>query len=346
MIEPLKWKNGCLEIIDQTLLPGRLEYAVCRNHKDVIEAIKTMKVRGAPLIGITAVFGVYLGLKGKKWGSRKDLHRESDLLIADIASARPTANDLFYALDKVKSEIRKRPDTAPGVLPDLVLSLALRLVEEDLDRSRRIGSNGDVLIKEGMRLLTHCNAGGLATAGGGTALSVIYHCRKKIEKVYVDETRPCLQGARLTVWELLRSKIPCTLICDNAAGTFMKQKKIDAVIVGADRIAANGDTANKIGTYQLAVLASYHGIPFYVAAPLSTFDPDIKSGEQIPVEERHPDEVRVIMGKKVTVPSVDAANPAFDVTPSELITAVITEKGVIASPVGSNIRAFLDAYRH
>jgi len=336
--DTIRWKKGRVEMLDQTLLPGKTRYISCRAAGDIARAIKTMKIRGAPAIGIAAAFGVYLGLRGSKArdvkGLRRDLRRAMDLL----ARSRPTARNLFWALERMGAHFEKnRRLSVPGIKEEM-LREARAMLEEDKRICRKIGDNGKKLIKKGCRILTHCNAGGLATGAFGTALGVIFASRPRIKMVYADETRPVLQGARLTVLELVNAGVPATLICDNMAASIMAKKEIDAVVVGADRIASNGDTANKIGTYNLAVLARYHGIPFYVAAPASTFDLSLRGGKDIPIEERPPAEVKKINGRYITLEKVKVRNPAFDVTPAGLITAIITEKGVIPGPDKDKIR--------
>lgn len=332
MYETIRWRKGKVEIIDQRLLPGRTRYIACLTDKDMYDAIKYMKIRGAPAIGIAAAYGVYLGIRKSRAGSYAAFKKEIKKTIKLLARSRPTAVNLFWALERMNAVVEKNEKKTVAELKQLVLNEAHAVLKEDKRACRAIGRNGAKLIKKGSGMLTHCNAGGLATADYGTALAVIFTASGKIRKVYVDETRPVLQGARLTAWELTKRKIPMALICDNMAGSLMAAGEIDAVIVGADRIAANGDTANKIGTYSLAVLAAYHGIPFYVAAPVSTFDLNIASGRGIPIEERSSLEVKMIGKELITLKEVDTRNPAFDVTPAGLIKAIITERGVIKRP--------------
>lgn len=315
MIQPIVWDGKNLKLLDQRKLPFEIEYYKCTTLKDVCFAIKEMVVRGAPAIGVAAGFGFYFGVVEKI--KLKDI--ESMLL-----NTRPTAVNLKWAVEKMKECY---------LLKKELLQEALKLMEDDIKINRQIGKNGAKIINDGDNILTHCNAGSLATAGYGTALGVIRAAKEEGKKihVYVDETRPFLQGARLTAFELNEENIDNTLICDNMAGFLMWQKKIDKVIVGADRIALNGDVANKIGTYQLAVLASYHKIPFYVAAPLSTFDKNCQSGEFIPIEERSDKEIKEIFGKKITAEKQKCYNPAFDITPNFLITGIVTEVGIINS---------------
>ena len=330
--ETIRWRNNRVELIDQRFLPGRARYAACATDKDIHAAIKTMKIRGAPAIGVAAAYGAYLGVRGSRAKVFGKFKKELDRTRKYLAGSRPTARNLFWALERIDALVKKNRAKPVKELKRMILDEAHAVLEEDRRTCRLIGRQGKPLIPGGSAVLTHCNAGPLATGGCGTALSVIFSAKAKIKRVYADETRPVLQGARLTVWELMRKKIPVTLICDNMAASLMAKKKVDAVIVGADRIAANGDTANKIGTYNLAILADYHGVPFYVAAPVSTFDLSLRRGKDIPIEERSPEEVKKINGKYITVRDVNVENPAFDVTPAKLITAIITERGVIKKP--------------
>jgi methylthioribose-1-phosphate isomerase len=331
-VEPIRWKNNKVELIDQRLLPGKMRYTVCRTVKDMFEAIREMKIRGAPAIGIAGAYGVYLGIRKSRTRHFQAFKKELDKSINYLSGARPTARNLFWALERIAAVAGKNKNKSIEGLKTIILKEAHKILEEDKKICRRIGENGRKLIKKNSTVLTHCNAGGLATGGYGTALGVIFSSRKKIRMVYADETRPRLQGARLTVWELMKEKVPVTLICDNMAASIMAKKGFDAIIVGADRIAANGDTANKVGTYNLAVLAHYHNIPFYVAAPVSTFDLAIPDGKAIPIEERSGLEVKKIGTEYIAPKNIDVKNPAFDVTPAKLITAIITERGVIKKP--------------
>jgi methylthioribose-1-phosphate isomerase len=304
-VEALRWKGDALELLDQRLLPDRIAYVTCRNAAEVAAAIRDMVVRGAPAIGCAAAFGIAL--------------EPADSSYELLAKSRPTAVNLFWALERMRRARDKRAE-------------AEAIFAEDLAVCRAIGANGAALVPRGARILTYCNTGALATAGHGTALGVVRSARDKRISVVACETRPYLQGARLTAWECMQEGIPCTLITDNMAGHLMSRKEVDLVIVGADRIAANGDTANKIGTYTLAVLARRHDLPFYVAAPLSTFDAKIADGSKIPIEERPADEVTGYRGTRWAPQGVAVRNPAFDVTPAELITAIICEKAVITAP--------------
>jgi len=349
--EALKWIggiNGFLELIDQRKLPGEFVKVQCRDIEQLFEAIKTLTIRGAPAIGVAGGYGLVLGMQ--RLSEDNDLEAGLACLVKSakyLASSRPTGVNLFWALEKVRKKaenfIAGQPKAGLQQLREAVLDEAGAIYAEDVDMCRRIGENGEKFIKDGDGVLTHCNAGALATAGQGTALSVMFeaHKRGKVFKVYVDETRPLLQGARLTSWELKQAGIDVTLVCDNMAGWLMKQGKINAVITGADRIAANGDTANKIGTYSLSILAAENSVPFYIAAPSSTFDLSIKSGAEIPIETRDADEVAFFGGKRIAVDGVDIYNPAFDVTEAQNITAIITEKGVIEKPTTAKIAEHL-----
>ena len=341
-VETLSWSGdsltGFLRLIDQTLLPTQLVEIECRSVETVWEAIKALRVRGAPAIGISAAYGVCVGLQplfsGSADCSEKAFFDQMEKVVAYLASSRPTAVNLFWALDRMKSRafsMQGKSARAPREIANILLDEAKTIHEEDRAICRAIGKFGNTLVKDGDTLLTHCNAGGLATADYGTALAVFFAATESGKKIHVfaDETRPLLQGARLTAWELLQRQIPVTLICDSMAAMVMKQGKIDGVIVGADRIAANGDTANKIGTYGVAVAAHAHKIPFYVAAPISTFDLTLKTGEEIPIEERDENEITCGFGKQTAPEGVRAYNPAFDVTPASLIEGIITEKGII-----------------
>ena len=313
-VEALRWKGDALELLDQRLLPDQIVYVICRNAAEVAAAIRDMVVRGAPAIGCAAAFGIALEPKDASY----------DVL----ARSRPTAVNLFWALERMRRARDKRAE-------------AEAIFAEDLAVCRAIGANGAALIPQGARILTYCNTGALATAGHGTALGVVRSARDKGISVIACETRPYLQGARLTAWECMQEGIPCTLVTDNMAGYLMSRKEVDLVIVGADRIAANGDTANKIGTYTLAVLAKRHGLPFYVAAPLSTFDPTLADGSRIPIEERPADEVTGYRGMRWAPQGVAVRNPAFDVTPAELITAIICEKTVVNAPSRERIQPLI-----
>ncbi|MFA5780142.1 MAG: S-methyl-5-thioribose-1-phosphate isomerase [Elusimicrobiota bacterium] len=343
MVKTLYLKKKVLKVLDQRLLPSEIIYIVCRNHKDVYCCIKDMAVRGAPAIGVTAGYGMYLAAVEKKISNISDLKKHLQTAGKYLVSARPTAVNLFWAVNRINKIVHGFHGSRVDELQEKIRKEADRIYCEDISINKKIGENGAKLLEKNSTLLTHCNAGALATAGWGTALGVIRtaHKQGKIKLVYVDETRPYLQGARLTSWELLQEKISCVLITDNMAGYFISTGVIDGVIVGADRIAANGDTANKIGTYSLAVLCKYNKIPFYVAAPSSTFDLTISDGKKIKIEYRNSDEVTFIKGYRISPVGVKAIHPAFDVTPHNLITAIITEKGVIKNPSKERIKKIL-----
>jgi methylthioribose-1-phosphate isomerase len=331
MIPTVEWKNGAVRLLDQSRLPARVRFLNCRNYKAVASAIRELKVRGAPAIGVTAAMGVALGAQAVRATTYDTFSKAVGAICDELAATRPTAVNLFWAIERMKrklADLREKP--VAGIKRALV-DESQTILDEDIAMCRAMGQHGATLIKDGQTVLTHCNAGALATAGYGTALGVIraaWESGKKIQ-VLADETRPVLQGARLTAWELMQDRIPVTLITDNMAGALMKQGRIQLCIVGADRIAANGDVANKIGTYSVAVLARAHNIPFYVAAPHSTIDLATKSGDRIPIEQRNPSEVTALHGGPATAPAgVPVLNPAFDVTPADLITAIITERGV------------------
>lgn len=334
MIKPVFWKNNSVVLIDQNALPQVERQVICADYRHVITAIKDLTVRGAPAIGVTAAMGAALGAQTLTGLSREKYLQKFDRICNEIAAARPTARNLFWALERMKRRLNSAIADGRKNLSFELTAEAKRICAEDIEINKKMGQNGSVLLSDGDHVLTHCNAGALATAGYGTALGVIRAACEQGKKlhVYVDETRPVLQGARLTAWEMMKEKIPATLITDNMAGSLMQQGKIDKIIVGADRIAANGDTANKIGTYALAVLAKAHRIPFYVAAPLSTFDFTIKTGAEVPIEERQADEVTGFRGVQVAPRGMKVYNPAFDVTPAQYITAIITEKGVLTKP--------------
>lgn len=382
-IRTLFWENDAVVMIDQKALPCVERYVTCREPGQVIDAINDLTIRGAPAIGVAAAMGIALGLLQSPATSRQAFVAAFEDLCRRFSETRPTARNLFWAIEGMRRafaealaleerepagirprRFRKEKDSAqtslfdaldivtpePDVekpwgqcIRDAIVREAIRIGEEDIAINRRMGRHGQALIQDGDRILTHCNAGALATAGYGTALGVIRAAwaeGKRIH-VFVDETRPVLQGARLTAWEMMKEGIPATLIADNMAGFLMRQGKIDKIIVGADRIAANGDTANKIGTYSLAVLAKAHGIPLYIAAPLSTIDISLADGTAIPIEERHQDEVKCLGGVRTAPEEIDIYNPAFDVTPHELITAIITEAGIAEEPYDQMIKTLL-----
>ncbi len=333
-VQPIRWSGGltegCVELIDQTQLPGRLVWLECRDAATMFEAIRSLRVRGAPAIGVAAAMGLVLAVRSAP-DDEKSFFAALDEAREYLASSRPTAVNLFWALDRMAGVARRQQGRPIEAIKQALLQEALTIRQEDANMCRSIGRHGAELVGRSATILTHCNAGSLATAEYGTALAVVYAAAEqgKDVRVFADETRPLFQGARLTAWELHEAGVPVTVICDSAAGWVMGQHRIDLVVVGADRIAANGDTANKIGTYPLAVLAARHGIPFYVAAPSSTFDLALADGSQIPIEMRSDDEVGRPFGSQVVPDGVGCLNPAFDVTPAELIRGIITERGVI-----------------
>jgi methylthioribose-1-phosphate isomerase len=335
MIKTLFFDNEAIMILDQSRLPDKIEYLRCETVEAVADAIKKLRVRGAPLIGVTAAFGLAMAMADYQ-GEDAKIQNYFHQARAILASTRPTAINLFWALERMEKVFAQQlvMQADREQIGECLKQEAIKMYEEDIAINRAIGKYGQTLLPEGSQVMTICNAGALATCGYGTALGVIRAAadQGKIKKVWACETRPVLQGARLTVWELMQDKIPVTLISDNMAAYVMQLGHVNAVIAGADRIAANGDTANKIGTYALAVLASYHQIPFYIAAPLSTLDLKSASGVDIPVEQRPPEEIREFRGMYFTVPEVEVFNPAFDITPHHLITGIITEKGVFKPP--------------
>lgn len=333
-VDTIRWTGRSIRIIDQTKLPTELVYVECEDVESIAEAIEHLRVRGAPAIGIAGAYGVLLGVQGLETAPWETFKSRLDQTIRRLAATRPTAVNLFWALERMRRVAEVHQGEPVRALKHLLLEEANRIFEEDRTTCRRLGRHGADLLQDGMTVLTHCNAGGLATADYGTALGVLYaaHEQGKRIRVFADETRPLLQGARLTTWELMQNHIDVTLICDNMAAWVMQQGKVDVVIVGADRIAANGDVANKIGTYGLAVLAERHGIPFYVAAPVSTLDIPLPSGDQIPIEERKPEEVTEGFGRRTAPEGVRVYSPAFDVTPHDLVSAIISEKGVARAP--------------
>jgi len=343
-IRTIEWKNNAIKIIDQTELPLKLEYLYIKDLKTLWSAIRELKVRGAPALGAAAALGVYLGIKNSKTKNFTGFRRELEKVAKYLASCRPTARNLFWGIERMRSvTLRNRKEPVP-LIKKLLFGEARKIIEEDREICRRIGHYGAKLIKDKDVILTICNAGIMATIDYGTALGVIYRAKSegKTVKVFACETRPLLQGARLTTWELKKKGIDVTLICDGMAATLMQQGKIDKVIVGADRIAANGDSANKIGTYNLAVLRHYHKVPFYIAAPYSTFDLKIKTGRDIPIEQRDAKEVTELFFKRpIAERDIKVFNPAFDVTPHHLITAIVTDKGVIKPPYIKNIKKII-----
>ena len=341
-VETLRWRDGRLELIDQRLLPGRVEYLSCSSAAEVAVAIRSMAVRGAPAIGCAAAFGIALEARRERTQSPAQFPETMDAAFRLLSGSRPTAVNLFWALDRMRAVLARAGD--PGDAAERLTEAALALLDSDIETNRAIGRAGAALVPDGARVLTHCNTGALATAGHGTALGVVRSARDAGKRISViaSETRPYLQGARLTAWELMQERIPVTLITDGTAGHLMSRGKVDLVIVGADRIAANGDVANKIGTYALSVLAERHRVPFYVAAPLSTIDISIPDGSAIPIEERGAAEVTGYAGVRWAPEGVAVANPAFDVTPAALVSALVTEKGVVERPDVSSIRALFE----
>lgn len=334
-IATLRWvgqADGHLVLLDQTQLPTRVVEIECRDLAAVVDAIKRLCIRGAPAIGIAAAYGVCLGLQHVAGAGTEALFAQLERVVARLAASRPTAVNLFWALDRMQAAARRVSNLgAPAAIRAALWAEARSIHDEDLRTCRAIGHAGAALLADGQGVLTHCNAGGLATSGYGTALAVLFaaHAAGKRLHVYVDETRPLLQGSRLTAWELLRQGIDATVICDSMAAVVMRERRVQAVVTGADRIAANGDTANKIGTYGLALVAAAHKIPFYVAAPTSSFDRGIASGAEIPIEQRSADEVTHVFGTQIAPDGVRVYNPAFDVTPAHLVAAIICEHGII-----------------
>ena len=340
MIKTLEWTNAGVRFIDQTRLPTEEVYVTCRTYQEVATAIRDMIVRGAPAIGVAAAMGIALGMQQSSAKDANGLRRDLEQISKTIGETRPTAVNLFWAIRRMKEKFESVSRRSVEEIKSALVHEAQQMHVEDIAANQAMGRHGAPLMPASGGVLTHCNAGGLATCGYGTALGVIRSAvasGKQIH-VYADETRPFLQGSRLTAWELMKDGIPTTVIADNMAGAIMKQGKINAVVVGADRIAANGDVANKIGTYTVAVLAKEHGIPFYVAAPWSTVDMNTPSGEQIPIEQRSPKEVTHHAGKQVTPDGVRIENPAFDVTPSRYVSAIITERGIAREPFAESLR--------
>jgi methylthioribose-1-phosphate isomerase len=340
MIQTLEWTDGGVRFIDQTKLPMEETYVNCTTHEQVADVIRTMVVRGAPAIGVSAAMGIALGVKNSKAENVGELKKEFDQICDVIGKTRPTAVNLFWAIERMQKKFERLRAHQLGQIKTELIEEAKRLHAEDIAANQAMGRHGATLMPNSGGVLTHCNAGALATAGYGTALGVIraaVEAGKKIH-VYADETRPFLQGSRLTAWELMKDGIPTTVISDNMAGAMMRQGKIGAIVVGADRIAANGDVANKIGTYSVGVLAKENGIPFYVAAPLSTIDFNCPDGGGIPIEQRNAKEVTHIAGKQMVPDGVSVENPAFDVTPAKYVNAIITERGIAREPYGESLR--------
>jgi methylthioribose-1-phosphate isomerase len=336
-VRTIQWQKDRVIMLDQRLLPHKEVYRVCRNYQEVAQAIRRMVIRGAPAIGVAAAMGVALGASKAQ---EKNFDRELERIFLTLSKTRPTAINLFWALERMRNVCACNRSRGVEKLKRLLQEEAQKIYKEDIAANKQLGKFGASLLQSTRRLMTHCNAGALATAGYGTALGVIRALKEsgKQVEVWVNETRPFLQGARLTAWELKKEKIPATLITDNMAGYLMQEGKVDAVVVGCDRVAANGDVANKIGTYGIAVLAKRHDIPFYVAGPTSSIDIDCASGKDIPIEQRDPTEVSHIFGRALAPKGVRVFNPAFDVTSQDLVSALITEKGVIHPPYQENIR--------
>lgn len=343
VLQTVSWKGGKVRLIDQTALPERLTYLDLGDWRDVAQAIRTMVVRGAPAIGVSAALGMALGARGIIAESRESFKKRMEQIAETFRAARPTAVNLFYAVDRMMGVIERVEGNIVDI-KDALITEALAMLGEDIEANRAIGMHGSALLQDGFTVLTHCNAGALATVSYGTALGVVRYAIEEGKRIQVvaDETRPRLQGMKLTAWELAQDNIPVTIIADNMAAVLMREGRIDCVIVGADRIAANGDTANKIGTYSVAVLAQYHKVPFYVAAPLSTVDMQLPTGSRIPIEERETIEMTHVEGIRIAPEGVPVWNPAFDVTPNELITAIITEKGVARPPYDEKLKKLVE----
>jgi len=347
MLPTIEWKDDAVVMIDQRKLPASEVYVTCRTAKDVAKAIKTMVIRGAPAIGVAAAMGIALGMRRSSASGTKKFTTEFQRLCDEMAATRPTAVNLFWAIDRMKGAFARVAQAGASVdeIKQALEAEARRIHDEDVESCRAMGRHGATLVPDTARILTHCNAGALATAGYGTALGVIRAAAEAGKRVTVlaDETRPFLQGARLTAWELVKDGIETTVITDNMAGAMMRQGQVDLVVVGADRIAANGDVANKIGTYTVAVLAKEHGIPFYVAAPISTIDLQTPDGSRIPIEERNDREVTHVGTYRVTPEGARIRNPAFDVTPAKYVTAIVTERGIARAPFEPSLAGLVHA---
>ena len=340
MIKTVEYLDCIVRMIDQTRLPLEEVFVDCATINDVANAIKTMVVRGAPAIGVSAAMGVSLGAESIQEESFESFYSELEKKCLTLAKSRPTAVNLAWGIERMKRVARESKSLTIPELKKRLKQEAINICKEDIECNMAMGNFGQTLIKDGSTVLTHCNAGALATAGFGTALGVIraaVNAGKKIE-VLADETRPFLQGARLTVWELMQDNIPVKLITDNMSGFFMRNKQVDAVVVGADRIAGNGDVANKIGTYMVAVMAQKHNIQFYVAAPISTLDLSLSCGDEIPIEQRSGDEVTYLNNKRITPEGANVAHPAFDITPNDLVTAIITDRGIAEQPYSTSLK--------
>ena len=345
MVPTIEWRGKTVRMIDQRKIPNKIEWYICRGYKDVIKGIETMVIRGAPAIGVAAAMGLAMGaasIRAKSLDAFRDHFKD---MADDMSKARPTAVNLKWAVERMSRLVEEGSAGSVEAIKKDLRQESEKILAEDIEINKRIGRHGKRLVPKKATILTHCNAGSLATGGYGTALGVVRaaHEAGKAVAVLADETRPWLQGLRLTAFELMQDRIPVTVIADNAAGSFMRRNKVDLVVTGADRIAANGDVANKIGTYQVAVLAKENRIPFYVAAPLSTIDLTLASGDMIPVEERNPREISHFGKKEIGPPGVQGANPAFDITPSKYVTAIITEKGIIKPPYRTGIKKVFSA---
>lgn len=344
VVQSIEWKDDHVRILDQTYLPKREVYSDIRDVGRMWEAIKKLRIRGAPAIGIAAAYGMYLGIKDLPENAFESFWIEVERVAEYLESARPTAVNLHWALNRIKTTIQAHKDKEISEIKEIVLKTAKTIHDEDKRTCKKIGEIGVELVDKGAKILTHCNTGSLATGQYGTALSVIFHAHEGGNdiQVWVDETRPLMQGSRLTSWELMNADIPMKLITDSTAGSLIKRGEVDLVIVGTDRVAANGDTANKIGTYPLAVVANENDVPFYVAVPLSTIDMELENGDEIPIEEREGDEIANFNGSQVAPKKVETYNPAFDVTPHKFITAFVTEKGIIEPPFDENFKTLFE----
>lgn len=344
VVESIQWRDDHVRILDQTYLPKREVYSDIRDVGRMWEAIKKLRIRGAPAIGIAAAYGMYLGIKDLPENAFESFWVEVERVAEYLESARPTAVNLKWSLNRIKTTIQAHKDKDISEIKEIVLKTARTIHDEDKRICKKIGENGAELVKKGDKILTHCNTGSLATGQYGTALSVIFHAHETGNdiQVWVDETRPLLQGSRLTSWELMNADIPMKLITDSTAGSLIRRGEVDMVVVGTDRVAANGDTANKIGTYPLAVIANENNVPFYVAVPLSTIDMKLETGDEIPIEEREGDEITSFNGSQVAPKKVETYNPAFDVTPHKYVTAFITEKGIIEPPFEENFKTLFE----
>lgn len=341
-VQPIEWLGDRIRILDQTLLPSRCEYIETADYTEVADAIKRLCVRGAPAIGVAGAYGAAMGALRLRTTNRETFLRRLRAIVSELAATRPTAVNLSWALNRIEQAAQRGLTVAR--MKESIVEEAQRIQLDEQSATERLSRYGAALVKEGSTLLTHCNAGALATCGCGTALGVIRSAAKqgKVVRVYATETRPLLQGARLTAWELVQERIRVTLITDSMAGHFLSKSVIDAVVVGADRVAANGDAANKIGTYSIAVLAKENSVPFYIAAPTSTIDMSLESGDRITIEERNHEEVTHFAGTRIAAEGVEVANPAFDVTPARYVTAIITEEGVVRPPYSRGLRRLFE----